>query len=106
MLFCYTNRQSDNIAVADPLTHNPNPNHKQIGQCLSSMTCGPNHTWRASLQQVRTGETHHFARPEALWAFLQAEMASADERAAEPASLEATTRPDSLDDGGGRQSRR
>jgi hypothetical protein len=54
--------------------------------------------WRASLQQVRTGQTHHFARPEALWAFLQAEMAGADERAAEPTSLEATTGPGSLDD--------
>jgi hypothetical protein len=54
--------------------------------------------WRASLQQVRTGQLHHFARPEALWAFLQAEMAGADERAAEPVSHEATTRPDSLED--------
>ena len=47
--------------------------------------------WRASLHKVRTGQTRHFARPEALWAFLQAEMA-------EPANLEAATRPDSLDD--------
>lgn len=54
--------------------------------------------WRASLQQVRTGQLHHFARPEALWAFLEAEMARTNERAAEPASLEATTRPGSLDD--------
>jgi hypothetical protein len=53
--------------------------------------------WRASLQQVRTGETRHFARPEALWAFLEAEMAGADERAPEPASLEATTGPGSLE---------
>lgn len=36
--------------------------------------------WRASLQQVRTGQTHHFARPEALWTFLQAEMAGIDGR--------------------------
>jgi hypothetical protein len=43
--------------------------------------------WRASLQQVRTGQLHHFARPEALWAFLQAEMTRTDERAPEPASL-------------------
>lgn len=54
--------------------------------------------WRASLQQVRTGETHHFARPEAVWAFLQAEMARANERAAEPADLETATKPDSPDD--------
>ena len=54
--------------------------------------------WRASLQQVRTGQTHHFARPEALWAFLQAEMAGTDGRAAEPASSEAATRPGSPDD--------
>ena len=40
--------------------------------------------WRASLQQVRTGQTHHFARPEALWAFLQAEMTGADSRADGP----------------------
>jgi Neuraminidase (sialidase) len=38
--------------------------------------------WRASLQQVRTGQTHHFARPEALWAFLQAEMAGDNGRGA------------------------
>ena len=54
--------------------------------------------WRASLQQVRTGQTHHFALPEALWAFLQAEMAGIDDLAAEPTSLEAATRPGSLDD--------
>ena len=42
--------------------------------------------WRASLQQVRTGQTHHFARPEALWAFLQAEMGGDDGRAVEPAA--------------------
>jgi hypothetical protein len=36
--------------------------------------------WRASLQQVRTGQTRHFARPEALWAFLQAEMDEDDGR--------------------------
>ena len=54
--------------------------------------------WRASLQQVRTGQTHHFARPEALWAFLQAEMAGVDDRATEPASLETATTPDSPDD--------
>ncbi len=30
--------------------------------------------WRASLRRVRNGQLHHFARPEALWAFLQAEM--------------------------------
>lgn len=54
--------------------------------------------WRASLQQVRTGQTHHFARPEALWAFLQAEMAGTDGRAAEPTGLEATTAPGSPDD--------
>ncbi|MFB0535241.1 MAG: hypothetical protein ACETWR_09680 [Anaerolineae bacterium] len=34
--------------------------------------------WRASLQHVRTGQTHHFARAEALWVFLQAEMAKGD----------------------------
>jgi hypothetical protein len=54
--------------------------------------------WRASLQQVRTGQTHHFARPEALWAFLRAEMAGTNDLAAEPTSLETATRPDSLDD--------
>ena len=54
--------------------------------------------WRASLQQVRTGQTHHFARPEALWAFLQAEMAGTDDLAAEPTGLETATRPGSLDD--------
>ena len=36
--------------------------------------------WRASLQRVRNGQLHHFARPEALWAFLQAEMVRADDR--------------------------
>ena len=41
MPFCYTERQFDNIAVAAPLTH------KQIGQCLRSMMCGPNHIWCA-----------------------------------------------------------
>ena len=66
---------------------------------LVRLWCDSRHSgWRASLQQVRTGQTHHFARPEALWAFLQAEMARADERAAEPASFEATTTPGSLDD--------
>ena len=54
--------------------------------------------WRASLQRVRTGQTHHFARPEALWAFLQAEMAKTDDPAVEPASLETTARSGSLDD--------
>ena len=54
--------------------------------------------WRASMHKVRTGQTRHFAQPEALWAFLQAEMARANERAVEPTSLEAATRPDSLDD--------
>jgi hypothetical protein len=54
--------------------------------------------WRASLQQVRTGQLHHFALPEALWAFLQAEMAGTDDPAVEPPSLETATRPDSLDD--------
>ena len=54
--------------------------------------------WRASLQQVRTGQLHHFARPEALWAFLQAEMAGTDGLAVEPPGLEATTAPGSLDD--------
>jgi phage baseplate assembly protein gpV len=53
--------------------------------------------WRAFLQHVRTGRTHHFARPEALWAFLQSEMTRADGRAAEPVDLEATTAPDSPD---------
>jgi phage baseplate assembly protein gpV len=54
--------------------------------------------WRASLHKVRTGQTRHFARPEALWAFLQAEMARADSGEAQPPGLKAATRPGSLDD--------
>lgn len=30
--------------------------------------------WRASLQNIRTRQVTYFARPEELWAFLQAEM--------------------------------
>jgi hypothetical protein len=59
---------------------------------------GRHSDWRASLHKVRTGQTQHFARPEALWAFLQAEMAETDVREAEPVSLKATTALDSLDD--------
>ena len=54
--------------------------------------------WRASLHKVRTGQTRYFARPEALWAFLQAEMARTNGLAAEPTSLEIAKRPGSLDD--------
>ena len=44
--------------------------------------------WRASLQNIRTREVTYFARPEELWAFLQAEMAAAKSAlsAPEPAS--------------------
>ncbi len=54
--------------------------------------------WRASLRDVRSGETHHFAHPEALWAFLQAEMAWADAQAL--ARLETTPVPALPSDGG------
>jgi hypothetical protein len=47
--------------------------------------------WRASLHKVRTGQIHHVARPETLWAFLQAEMAGTD-------GLETTTASGSPDD--------
>ena len=47
---------------------------------------GRHSSWRASLRRVRTGQTRHFARPEALWAFLQAEMDEDDGRTAEPAA--------------------
>jgi len=36
----------------------------------------PQGAWLASLQNIRTGETRHFAQPEELWAYLQAEMAN------------------------------
>ena len=31
-------------------------------------------TWLASVQDILTNEIRHFAQPEELWAFLQAEM--------------------------------
>ncbi len=34
----------------------------------------PQGQWLASVQEVRTGATQHFAQPEKLWAYLQAEM--------------------------------
>jgi hypothetical protein len=50
------------------------------------------------MHKVRTGQTRHFAQPEALWAFLQAEMDGTNDLATEPTNLEAATRPGSLDD--------
>ncbi len=35
---------------------------------------GTQGTWCASLENVRTEQTHHFAGADELWAFLQAEM--------------------------------
>ncbi|MBN2005136.1 MAG: hypothetical protein JXA21_17385 [Anaerolineae bacterium] len=35
---------------------------------------GRQSAWRASLRDVRSGETRHFARVEGLWAFLQGVM--------------------------------
>jgi hypothetical protein len=37
--------------------------------------------WRASLQNIRSGEVRHFSCPEELWAYLQAEMADKRRRA-------------------------
>ena len=36
--------------------------------------------WRASLQNIRSGEVRHFACPEELWACLRAEMADGSRR--------------------------
>ena len=36
--------------------------------------------WRASLQNIRTGQVTYFARPEQLWAYLRAEMVDPDQR--------------------------
>ena len=54
--------------------------------------------WRASLHKVRTDQTHYFARPEALWVFLQAEMAGTDGLVVEPTSLEDAAALGSPDD--------
>ena len=37
---------------------------------------GPYEEWRASLQDVRTEQIRYFARPDELWAFMEAEMAN------------------------------
>lgn len=36
----------------------------------------PSAEWRASVQDVRTGQMHYFARVEDVWAFIQVEMAT------------------------------
>ena len=65
----------------------PSSDHSSYRSYLLRLWCDSQHRpWRALLQNIRTGETQHFAQPEDLWAYLQTEMAS--ERRQEAGSAE------------------
>ncbi len=55
----------------------------------------PQDAWRASLQNVSTGQTYHFARAEELWAFLQAVMANECSQETGPAEPDPAEAPSS-----------
>jgi hypothetical protein len=54
----------------------PIPNQSRAESYLIRLWRDREHgPWRASLQNIRSGEAQHFACPEELWTYLQMEMA-------------------------------
>jgi hypothetical protein len=60
----------------------PKPNNARTKSYLLRLWCDSTRSpWRATVYTIRTKESCHFARPEELWTYLQAEMADPDEQA-------------------------